>query len=72
MSLTDEDSELAEEYSERMCGLCETHILGCASMTSHFMCEGRYCDEAIEYLKDDLDNEQFDLREALNKITFKK
>lgn len=40
-------------------------------MTQHFMCEGSRCDEAIELLKEDLDEEQFDLREALMKTKLK-
>jgi len=58
--MTDEDLELAEEHQERMCELCELHILGCSRNTIHFQCEGSRCDEAIEYLKDELEEEEND------------
>lgn len=51
-----DDFELAisEAHSDRMCELCEFHILGCSRNTIHYQCEGSHCDEAIEYLKEDL------------------
>jgi len=52
--MDDFELELSEAYSDRMCELCELHILGCSRNTIHYQCEGSRCDEAIEYLKEDL------------------
>jgi len=60
-TLTDDaKGELAEEHQERMCNLCELHILGCSSNSVNYQCEGSRCDEAIEYLIDDLEDERLE------------
>lgn len=53
-----EDNELMEEHQERLCELCELYILGCCSNSSTFLCEGAYCDQAVEYLKEELEEEE--------------
>ena len=53
---------LMEKHQERMCELCEDRILGCCSVSSTFMCEGSRCDEAVELLKDELEEEQLERR----------
>lgn len=47
MKLTEVEEK--EFNQERMCELCEIHILGCGHSTSTFQCEGCSCDEAEEY-----------------------
>lgn len=37
---------------EDLCKFCEEHIIEGSSMTSHFLCEGRYCEEAAERYKE--------------------
>ncbi len=39
---------LTDSQQDEMCDLCEDLVLGCHNMTSTFVCEGRYCDEAYE------------------------
>lgn len=56
--MNDEDRLLAEEHQERMCDLCERHILGCKHSTLTFLCEGSRCEDAIEYLKDALEEDR--------------
>lgn len=58
--MTDEQIKLAEEHQERMCDLCERHILGCKHSTSTFLCEGSKCHEAVEYLMDALEEDRLD------------
>ena len=53
---------MREETQERMCELCEAHIIEGNSVTQHFMCEGRFCEDAFELLQDDKDYR----REILN------
>ena len=55
-----DDADLMEEHQERMCDLCERHILGCSAMSSTFLCEGSRCDDAVEYLKEDLAEEHYE------------
>lgn len=69
--MSDEEADLAEAHQERMCRLCEHYILGCSSMSYHFMCEGSRCEDALELLKDDLDEELRDLMNALKKTKLK-
>lgn len=56
--MSDEDIKLANEHQERMCELCELHILGCSHSSSTYQCEGSRCEDAIEYLKDALDEDK--------------
>jgi hypothetical protein len=69
--MDDYDLAIAEQYQERMCDLCERHILGCKSMTSTFMCEGSKCHVAVEYLKDELNEEKLTANEELMFILIK-
>ena len=48
---------------EELCEYCQEHILQCQNVTSTFMCEGRFCVEALESWQDNEaniveDNEQ--------------
>lgn len=54
----DEKAELAEQHSDKMCKLCEHHIIGGSSNTYHFQCEGRFCDQAVELLIDELEDDR--------------
>ena len=58
--MDDFELELSEIHSERMCELCELHVLGCSRNTIHYQCEGSRCDEAIEYLKEDLGLDEYE------------
>jgi len=56
---------------ERMCELCEQHIIECSSMSSTFMCEGRFCVDAYELFIDEVGETYFKrkiLNKKLNKI----
>ena len=37
-----------DEHQKEICKLCEDLIIGGCSMTSTFLCEGRFCDKALE------------------------
>lgn len=65
------DFKLAEEHQERMCDLCERHILGCKSSTSTFLCEGSRCEDAIEYLKDALEEDRLEEKARLMYVLIK-
>jgi hypothetical protein len=58
--MTDEHIKLAEEHQERMCDLCERHILGCKHSTSTFLCEGSRCEDAMDYLIEALEQDRLD------------
>ena len=45
-----EIDNLTNKQQDRMCELCETHILGCKHSTATFLCEGSMCDNAFELL----------------------
>ncbi len=54
--MNDDDKQLADRYQERMCDLCEHHVYGCKMNTYEGnLCEGARCDEALKYLKEDLE-----------------
>jgi len=36
-----------DEHQEAICELCEDEIIHGQSMTCTFLCEGRFCDEAL-------------------------
>ena len=42
------EADFIESQEDNLCEYCEENILGCKSMTIHFMCEGCKCDEAKE------------------------
>jgi len=61
-----EDGGLMELHQERMCSLCEDCVYGHKVNTGeHNLCEGSRCDEALEYLKEELDEEKFESRRYL-------
>lgn len=39
---------IQENNQEEICRFCEKNIIGHCSMTAHYQCEGRYCEEANE------------------------
>jgi len=62
--------KIGDKYQEEICELCESQLLGCKSVTSTFICEGRYCEEAFELF---LENEETTiqrkiLQDKINKI----
>jgi hypothetical protein len=53
------DEDLMELHQERMCELCEDCVYGHKVNTGeHNLCEGSRCDEALEYLKEELDEDK--------------
>lgn len=52
-----EIEDLSDKQQERMCVLCEEHICGSRSDSKGNMCEGRWCDQAIEYLTEEIEEE---------------
>jgi hypothetical protein len=42
-----------EANQEEICKLCEAEIIGCKHSTSTFLCEGRFCDEAVELFNEE-------------------
>lgn len=55
-NLTPEDAMqyAIDNHQDRMCQLCELHILGCSHNTSTYQCEGCRCDSAIDYIMEEL------------------
>lgn len=49
-------NNLNDKQQQRMCELCEDHIIGGSSCSQMFLCEGSFCEEALEYLIDDIDD----------------
>lgn len=37
-----------EEHQEDICKLCEDEIIHGMNMTSTFLCEGRFCEDALQ------------------------
>ncbi len=52
--------DITDDHIERMCELCELHILGCKSSTSTFLCEGSRCEDAKDYLLEELNDQYLD------------
>jgi hypothetical protein len=52
------DNILMDEHQERMCRLCERNIICGSSNTYHYQCEGRHCEDALELLKEELNEEK--------------
>ena len=46
--------DLNSKQQKRMCELCETHIICGSSNSMHYQCEGRHCEQAIEYILDEV------------------
>lgn len=56
-----EQHELTDEQQERMCQLCEELIInGPRSDSRGWMCEGSYCNRAIDYINEELADELLD------------
>ena len=51
-------AKIIDDKQERMCELCECHIIEHSSSSTNYQCEGRYCDEidgeAIKLLREEL------------------
>jgi len=61
--------EEKEFDQERMCELCELHILGCSSSTSTFQCEGSNCDDAEEiYIEEVIEQRPEKRKEKIDKL----
>lgn len=54
---------LTSDQQNRMCELCELRILGCKHSTSTFLCEGSRCEDAFEYLIDDIEDKKLEAEE---------
>ena len=37
---------------EALCEYCQDHVIERRACTAHFMCEGRFCKDALEHWKD--------------------
>jgi len=71
-NLTHDDAMqyVIDKHQERMCELCELHILGCSHNTSTYQCEGCRCDSAIDYIMDELiENAEIEEEEHFNKYS---
>lgn len=64
--------DLTDEQQERMCVLCEDFICGSRCDSKGNMCEGAYCDRAIEYLNDELEEERLEQREQYMKLLIRR
>lgn len=64
--------DLTDEQQERMCVLCENFICGSRCDSKGNMCEGRWCDQAIEYLIDEMEEERLEKREQYVKLLIKR
>jgi RNase P subunit RPR2 len=42
------EQQIHDEYQEIICKLCEELIIEGSSISSTFLCEGRFCDRALE------------------------
>ena len=58
---------LTDDQQQKMCELCEFHILECSSNSSKFQCEGSWCDQAFEYLIEDINGSKLSYRMQLKK-----
>jgi len=47
--------EFFDVVGEKMCRKCEDQIIGGSSCSVHFMCEGRYCEQAQELYIEGID-----------------
>jgi hypothetical protein len=56
--------DLSDEQQERMCVLCEDFICGSRCDSKGNMCEGIWCDQAIEYLSEEVEEQN---REIVNR-----
>lgn len=64
--------DLTDDQQERMCVLCEEFICGSRCDSKGNMCEGAYCDRAIEYLNDELEEERLEQREQYMKLLIRR
>lgn len=44
-----------DEHQEAICKICEDEIIEGCSMTSTFLCEGRFCTQALELFLEEYD-----------------
>jgi predicted ATPase len=64
-----EQHELTDEQQERMCQLCEELIIdGPRCNSIGWMCEGAYCDSAIDYINEELADKLLDELENEERI----
>jgi hypothetical protein len=68
-----EQHELTDGQQERMCQLCEELIIdGPRSDSRGWMCEGAYCNRAIDYINDELADKLLEELELEEKEKLKK
>ena len=61
---------VVDNHQDRMCELCELHILGCCHNSSTYQCEGSKCDVAIDYMMEELiDNAEADEEDYVEKYS---
>ena len=49
--------DITDDQQQRMCDLCERNIICGSSNSFHYQCEGRHCEDALEYLKEDIEDQ---------------
>ena len=64
--------DVTDDQQERMCELCEHHIICGSSNTYHFQCEGRYCEQALDLLIEEMDEKVEPLEEYVKEQKIKK
>lgn len=64
--------DLTDEQQERMCLLCEDFICGSRCDSKGNMCEGRWCNQAIEYLNDALEEDRLIERERYKQLLIRR
>lgn len=66
-------AEIDNEWSDNLCNSCKGTDYGSSSnCTIHFSCEGRWCGETAENLKEEWTEELIELKKIKNKRTIKK
>jgi hypothetical protein len=45
-----------DKYGDEICMLCEEHVLGRSRNSQFFQCEGAYCESALDYLIESLED----------------
>ena len=60
--------ELFDNFDTKICSYCEKNILGCHHSTSTFLCEGRFCNEAISDIEVSVDTDVADIKKYIRKL----
>lgn len=51
---------LTDAEQTRLCELCEEYVIDGSAISSTFMCEGSFCESALPYLKEELEEKNDD------------